>query len=620
MRAIGFEDGIESNVRGIANWRRDRLAIAAIVVVLIALVRTFPIWHDISNRGFDLLSTYQQPIPEAPGVILVAIDEPSFSEIGLQWPWPREIHARLIASLRNSGARAIGFDIVFAEESDAANDAALIAAAGPDIVFAADETLSETAHGDTLIRTEPLPALLDAGAASGVISIALDSDGVARRIPRYPDAFARQLLRVAGQETNDAADGELGDRIQFFGPEGSYPRVSYYQALDPDRFLPPEFFRNAVVIVGYNLQASPEVGDTGIDTFESPYTLQTRRLMPGPEIHATIYDNILNGMAIAEEPRWLGWLTLFIGAVAGLAASLPQTLRYKVALAAGTIGIAILAAWLALRFGRVWVSPTDPAMAVALTVTAIGAFDFAVEQRRRREVQGAFSQYLSPAMVDRLVDNPDLLKLGGERKPLTILFADIRGFTSISEAMKDDPESLVLLINDILTPLTETILEHGGTIDKYIGDCIMAFWNAPLDDPDHARNAIAAARAMIDKMPTIREEVADRMPLLQGKRAQIAIGIGLNTGDCVVGNMGSKARFDYSVLGDPVNTASRLEAQCKALGVPVVIGESTVAAASSASDVSEIGEVQLKGRAWPVRVFTLAAMHEENAERVSLDV
>lgn len=577
----------------------SNLALAALAIAFLGLVRLSPAYDDFANRGFDLLSTTAQPIPDEPGVVLVAIDEPSFSEIGLQWPWPRDIHAALIESLRAAGVKAIAMDVVFAESSDPELDAMLALAAGPDVVFAADEIQTEESYGETLIRTEPLPQLLENGALSGLASVGLDGDGVVRSIPPYDDSLARQLLGLAGEEPRPTG---ARARIQYFGPSGSYPRISYYQALDPETFLPPDFLRGAVVIVGYNLQASPEVGDNAIDVFQSPYTLSTRQLMPGPEIHATIYDNLREGLAISQPPALLGWIMLVLGALGGLGVSRPGALWKRMTLSLGGIIIVVLGGWLTLRFGRLWVSPLDPVLGLGLTTLAIGVRDFASEQRRRREVQSAFAQYISPVMVERLIAQPDLLQLGGERKELTVMFSDIRGFTAISEAMSDRPEDLVQLINDILTPISEIVIEHGGTIDKYMGDCIMAFWNAPLDDPDHAQSALRAAQAMLAAMSEVNRRVGTYLP--DGK-LEVRMGIGINTGLCVVGNMGSEKRFDYSVLGDAVNTASRLEGQCKELGVPIVIGEATARSAGDKFALKSLGKVSLRGKASALEVYTL---------------
>ena len=573
------------------------LAIAAAVLFVLAGTRlVLPFWSDLSGRAFDFLSTIAPPAPARSEIVIVAIDEPSFAEIGLQWPWPRDLHARLVQSLRAAGARVIALDIVFAELSDPAPDAALAAAMGPDVVLAADETLTETPQGTLLTRTEPMPALIARGARFGIASLSQDRDGVIRRSPVYPDGFMRV---IAG-----GGDAPAGRRlIQYFGPAGSYPRVSYYQALDPAAFLPPGALRGRTVIVGYALQTVPEAGQgAGADAFETPWTLRGAGLTPGVEVQATILDNFRHRLSILALPDWTAFAALALGAALGLAASRPQSPLGKAALALAAILTTIALSWLSLRFGRFWWSPVEPAAALALVAVAVGARDFAAEQRARREVQGAFSQYLSPRMVERLVADPSLLNLGGEAREMSILFADIRGFTAISEAMKDDPQALTALINDVLTPLSDIVLAHEGTIDKYMGDCIMAFWNAPLDQPDHAARAVAAGAAMAAAIDGINAGLAGRLP--PGRR--IAIGIGINSGVCVVGNMGSARRFDYSVLGDAVNVASRIEGLTKEYGVPMLIGEATARAlGADGLPLHEVGRVAVRGKAEALAIFTL---------------
>jgi adenylate cyclase len=293
-----------------------------------------------------------------------------------------------------------------------------------------------------------------------------------------------------------------------------------------------------------------------------------------------------------------------LGGAAGWLASRPQSPFRKAVFGAAAILLVIFVAWLILRFGRLWASPVEPAAALFAVVIATAALDFSIEQRRRREIQGAFSQYVAPQVVQRLIADPSLLNLGGETREMTILFADIRGFTSISEAMKDDPQGLTRMINDILTPLSDIVMEHRGTIDKYMGDCIMAFWNAPLDDPDHALHAVKAGLAMLAAMPGINmkltESVAGRADL-----PSIRIGVGINSGECVVGNMGSEKRFDYSVLGDAVNIASRLEGLCKTYGTELIIGESVAAQLPSGMVPREIDRIAVRGRSESQSIFTL---------------
>jgi adenylate cyclase len=238
-----------------------------------------------------------------------------------------------------------------------------------------------------------------------------------------------------------------------------------------------------------------------------------------------------------------------------------------------------------------------------LVTVGIGTLDLALEQKARREVESAFGQYLNAEMVARLAEDPSLLKLGGEAREMTVLFSDVRGFTSISEAMKDDPQGLTTLINEVLTPLSGVILAHGGTIDKYMGDCVMAFWNAPLDQPEHARMAVEAGQAMIAAMPGINAAIARRLPA----DARIAIGVGINSGVCVVGNMGSAQRFDYSVLGDAVNVASRLEGLTKTYGVAMLIGEDTARRLDGQMPVRLVDTVAVRGKAEVTEIYTVDA-------------
>jgi len=222
----------------------------------------------------------------------------------------------------------------------------------------------------------------------------------------------------------------------------------------------------------------------------------------------------------------------------------------------------------------------------------------------RRQVRGAFSQYLSPALVEQLADDPDRLQLGGEMRSMTFLFCDIRGFTAISETFKTDPQGLTKLINKFLTPMTDIIMERQGTIDKYMGDCIMAFWNAPLDDPAHYRHACESALAMFEFLPKLNNQIEEEAKAENRQFHPIRIGIGINTGECVVGNMGSEKRFDYSVLGDAVNLASRLEGQSKNYGVNIVIGEETQADVPDFATI-ELDLIAVKGKEEAVRIYAL---------------
>jgi adenylate cyclase len=579
------------------------LALAAALAV--AALSHLPSWRLTDDKLYDIVSTALPPVPERPGVVVVAIDEPSLAEIGRQWPWPRDLHARLIEKLRAARATAIGVDLIFAEPSAPDADAALAAAMGEDVVLAAEVTAIETPQAVQTIVVEPIDALTAAGAEPGIASVFLDGDGTLRRMPRFPDGFAARLLATADGTANatppPVPEGAL---IQYFGPPRTYPTVSYYQALDPAAFLPPNTFAGSAVIIGHSLQNAPELGTAATDVFETAFTATTGRLSAGAEVQATIFDNLRHRLYVVPAPAWAQWVALTAAALLAVAFAV----RLVTWRTAGWVALSVLAmligSWAMLRFGRLWLPPLAPAVALVAATTARAGLDFAEERRLRRRIAAAFAHYLAPALVDRLARDPAALKLGGERRTLTILFCDVRGFTAIAEALKDEPERLTALVNRLLDPLSEAVLAEGGTIDKFIGDCVMAFWNAPLAEPRHAERAVRAGLAMIAAVARLNRAVtAETAPGLPVPA--LAVGVGINTGDCVVGNFGSQRRFDYSALGDAVNLASRLEGLSTLYRVPLLVGPDTAAAVAGVLTVVELDRVTVKGRSDAVTVSTV---------------
>ncbi|ODR88664.1 CHASE2 domain-containing protein [Sinorhizobium alkalisoli] len=587
-------------------------ALTVFVTVFVSLASLTSAWTLADLRVYDYFSTFGRPALPADGPVIVAIDEPSMTEIGSQWPWPRALHARLIEALREAGARAIAFDIVFAEPAAAAgSDAALAVALGPDVILAGDQSLIEMPQAEQFVRTEPLPLFTERGAKVGIASVHLSGDGTLRQIPAYPDGFALTLARVAGQEPAAPSEDAL---IQTFGPARTYPTFSYYQALDPPSFLPEGVFRDRVVIVGLSLQNAPSIAGGGIDAFATSDTVHSRSLVAGAEIQATIYDNLVHRLFVRQAGAGIAIPATVFAALAAAFAVFKAT-SWKT-LGAGTLALAlmIVGSYALLRLGHLFVSPIGPALAFFGVAVGQAGLDYAEERRRRRAITRAFSQYLSPTLVERLAQDSSHLKLGGERRTLTILFCDIRGFTTIAEDMKDDPEGLTALVNRLLTPLSDAVLNQGGTIDKYIGDCLMAFWNAPLDDPDHALHAVTAALDMLAALSRVNAELEAEARAVGGVPRRLRIGIGINTGECIVGNMGSARRFDYSALGDAVNLASRLEGASKHYGIPLLLGERTAALAASKYAIAELDRISVKGRSAVSPVFTVA----ENVTAVAL--
>ncbi|WEX90282.1 CHASE2 domain-containing protein [Sinorhizobium garamanticum] len=594
--------------------RRMKLAVlTAFVAALVSLVSLTGSWTLVDLRAYDYLSIIgRPPLPEN-GPIVVAIDEPSMAEIGSQWPWPRALHARLIESLRRAGARAIALDVIFAEPAAAAeNDAALAAVLGPDIVLAGDQSVIETPQADQFVRTEPLPLFTSKGAKVGIASVNLSGDGTLRQMPPYTDGFAVTLATVAGR---DPAAPPTRSLIQTFGPARTYPTVSYYQALDPENFLPADIFRDRVVIVGLSLQNAPSLAAGGVDAFAISDTVFSRNLVAGAEIQATIYDNLVHRLFVKRAGTPIAIPAIILAALAAALAVSESTSWRTLGYGAAALALVFLASYALMRLGHVFVSPIGPGLAFFGVAVGQAGLDYAEERKQRREITRAFSQYLSPALVERLAQDPSQLKLGGERRVLSILFCDVRGFTTISEDMKDDPEGLTTLINRLLTPLSEAVLNRGGTIDKYIGDCLMAFWNAPLDDPDHAVHAVQAARDMLIALASLNAELEAEARAAGRPPKTLRIGIGINTGECIVGNMGSARRFDYSALGDAVNLASRLEGASKDYGISLLIGERTAKLAAARFPIAEVDRITVKGRSEVSPVFTVA----DGANRAALE-
>ncbi|HMR33167.1 MAG TPA: adenylate/guanylate cyclase domain-containing protein [Geminicoccaceae bacterium] len=580
---------------------RPRALRALAVAIACALLFLSPTWRTIEDRGFDVATTLLPPdVPARPPIVVVAIDEPSFTELGRRWPWPRELHAGLIDALTDAGAAAIGFDVVFAEPSTASDDQALAAAIGRSgrVVLAADEAVVREAHSVRTMRIDPLPDLLAAGARTGFVGVALDRDGILRRLPARSDLFARRLLEVAGIGAPSA--GSEPPLLRFLPSGRGFRILSYYQAREPRTFLPPDLLRGAIVLVGLVVKTTPEPNQLPADTFLTPLLGSQDHLIAGVEVQATAVANLAHGLLLREAgwPVRLTLLAIFIAATASAFGDW-SPLRAALVLAAAALSAAATSA-LALLWQGAWLPPLLPLLGTCGVVLAEGAAAVVSERQGRRRIKDAFGRYLSPELVEILARDPGRLRLGGERRVMTFLFCDIRGFTNLSEQLQAEPERLTQIINRFLTCMTRAIRARRGTIDKFMGDCVMAFWNAPLDEPDHAGSALQCALEMEEALAGLNAELArEGVPPLR-------IGIGINTGPCVVGNMGSQDRFAYSVMGDAVNLASRLEGLGKLYGVTIVVGEATAGAVPPGRfGLLELDLVAVKGKALPVRIFTL---------------
>ena len=627
----------------------------ACALALLAGVIGAPTRAVMQNLVFDQYQRWKpRPYAFDQPVRIVEIDEESLKRLG-QWPWPRERLAALVEALKRAGAAAIALDFLFAEKDRA--DANAATGETPDDVFARaidgapvvlGSFVSEAPSGRggsvkagfvtagddaTKFLTPspgalaPLSQLAQHAAGVGFLNWRPDSDRVVRRVPLVLNvdgalhpSLAMEALRVAqgastyivksSNASGETAFGEVygvlairnGDLTIDTDPAGDI-RV-YFARPDPRRSIPAwkvlepgadlSSLRGAIVFVGASAALLSDIVATPL----SP-------AMPGVEAHAQIVEQLLSGQTL-RRPDWVPsaeWIaTAFI--CAALVATTWILAPYLAALVfASVVGAIVAVSWFAFSRHGVLIEPTYPAFsAAAVYFTGVSTL-YAVKRHQEREIRSAFGRFVSPAVVARLAEMPGALELGGLQRELTLLFCDIRSFTTISEGF--NASELTHFLNEYLTPMTDAILDRMGTVDKYMGDAIMAFWNAPLDDPDHAAHAVESALTMRDTLVTLNEGWRNRAEADGRTFKPVRFGIGLNSGECCVGNLGSLRRFDYSAIGDEVNVASRLEGACKIFEVDI-IGSETVR--SEAPDFAwlEIDSVLVKGKTRPVGLYALA--------------
>jgi adenylate cyclase len=647
-----------------------RLICLALLIGLAALRIADPApIEEFRVRTFDTFQVIDSRVKTARPVVIVNIDEKSLAKFG-QWPWPRTHVADLITNLTRLGAVAIAFDIMFAEP-DRLNPASaadtirnldddtrarlralpsnddllaeamrhsrvVLSEAGlPDVVPELDQALPLT--GLAMLGDDPqrfmfkfpgllrnTPVLETAAAGRGLVTIRTERDGIVRRVPMIMQAqgatmpsLSFEMLRVAtGSDTifikSDAAGiisvGVSGVQIptdrngQLWVHFAHYDPSIYVSAADVlDGSIGAERVAGKLVLVGTTSAGLHDVKTTPITP-----------VMPGVEIHAQVLESALTGTLLSQPPYGpllefsaallLGILVIWFAPKFG-----PVTL---VAVGAVFASWLIGTSWFFYTQHRLLIDPTYPLLSTTAIYLTLIFSSFAREQAQRRQIRSAFGRYLSPALVEQLAQAPEKLVLGGEEREMTIMFSDMRGFTSISETYKHDPQGLTGLMNRFLTPLTNAIIDRKGTIDKYMGDAIMAFWNAPLDDDAHQINACEAALDMLERVAALnREREAEAQ---EEGRPFIAlnVGVGLNTGTCVVGNMGSDLRFDYSVFGDSVNLASRLEGQSKEYGFPIIVGSNTALAAKDRFAILELDFIMVKGKTEPEVIYAIAGRQD----------
>ncbi|MEI8121020.1 MAG: adenylate/guanylate cyclase domain-containing protein [bacterium] len=629
---------------------RQRLIRALGIGILSALLATI-LWQvraldRLEYRMWDFeVGKFAKPAPTTSQIRLIFLDQDSLDwgkKMGWEWPWPREVYAPVLDFCRRGGVRAIAFDVIFSEPSERIDqDAALGEAIAKTpgfvgTVFVGNNTGSATNWPPMIpgsgIRFKdryppqnnpfkmsramfPIPEVSTNSTILGTVFGNPDSDGIYRRLRPF-SLFDGQVVPSLGLGTFLAATTNRSvmlreswfginhrhirmqlDRngeaiLRYRGKSMTHQTVNISGVIESELLMregkppliAPSSFKDAYVFLGFT---APGLKDLRPSPIDSTYT--------GVEVHATFLDNLLAGDFMRDAPPWFSILLAFLLACCGaVAIRLGRHIWQNILVFILLLPLPCLLGFLAYAAGF-WLHSIFLLTAVIPAVIGALILNYATEGKQKRFIKGAFKQYLSPLVIEELVQHPERLKLGGELRELSIFFSDVRGFTSISERLS--PQDLTALLNDYLTAMTDIIYAHGGTVDKYEGDAIIAFWNAPLAQPDHALLAVHTALECQTKLDAMNPEFKERIG------AELHQRIGLNSGPVVVGNMGSRQRFNYTFLGDAGNLAARLEGINKQFGTSLLISENTKNQLNADIAVREIARVQVVGRKEPVTVF-----------------
>ncbi len=592
--------------------RRTLLIGTALLVLLLELTALLPSLNSPVERVelsvHDTMMRLRGVQPQPDQIVIVAVDDFSFSWTGYQWPWPRAYLAQIIKQVNNGKPRLLGLDIfLFEPGNDAGGDEALAAELANSPRVVAPLQIYEDPLQDSVTLMLPLPAYRQVLKGTGVTEVSLDNDAIARSLKAYhpygQDTYfnwafqAATLVLETGQPTLKNSTLQFNGKtvplvagkmlIDFAGPAGTYP--TYSAANVADGLVDPEVFRDKIVLLGVTSPTLP-------DLYPTPFSARNRT--PGVEIIANAIDTILGGNYLRMAPAWLNLLLVVVMAL--LAGLINRSGRPILTIALMTAGMVVYAVVVYFVFaqGRYYLPFTGPEVMLFLGVV-LPTLEQAVSQElEKRRVRGMFTRFISPEMVDQLLATQDINSLN-KRASLTILFSDIRGFTTLSEKLT--PDGVVRLLNPYLEVMTDVIHKHGGTVDKYEGDAIVAFFGEPVPYEDHALRAARVSMEMRGALTDLKERWQAEGILPD----RFEIGIGLNTGDVFVGLLGSAQRINYTIIGDNVNLAARLQDLTKVYKWPIIISESTARAIESEFEVEFIEAAVIKGKSEPVKIYKI---------------
>lgn len=553
---------------------------------------------SIDRLAIDLLHLTSNQRGESAEIMVVAIDEATLDAIAHPWPWPRQYYGEMLYRLEQLGVNEVGFDLQFVDSLTPDGDAYFAEAIDQfgHVVLASDIVERSSNFFTGVMLMEPLPALLDAGAVSGSVGVDREIDGVVRYPPTYRGSFSELLARGRNDTPPQARDlvrYRINDETQL--------SISALQ-LFIENGVRSEDVRNKIAIIGWDTKAVVDAGSGQVDKFMTPFSRFGAGPISGVELHAQLLRNRLTDDWVKQPPTYINFFVISFFSLLGFAAvaklSIFRAFTFLISVQVSAL-LASIVLWSSGQFfNSLLLMPT-----YSILLSSAVVHGFLTVGKQKRELRKAFDQYLSPNMIEELVRDPKKLQLGGNIREMTIMFCDIRGFTTISERFKEEPNRLAAIINRLLTQLTNDILKYGGTVDKYMGDCIMAFWNAPIEQNDHANLAVRSAVSMYSSLLDLNQQLIEEGLIDEPLR----IGVGIGTGNVVVGNMGSEQRFDYTVLGDTVNMASRLEGLTKQLAVTALISQTTFDLLDPVlrETVVALDRVRLKGKKDPLIVYGL---------------
>ncbi|MDZ7332727.1 MAG: adenylate/guanylate cyclase domain-containing protein [candidate division KSB1 bacterium] len=621
-------------------WQGGIIFVIA-TMLFAGLLQLFGVYRLLELKSYDLRFRLRgnRNVTHA-GIVLVTIDDQSFLSLKSKWPFQRPFYARAILNLFQAGAALVVLDIELTEPSNLEpNDDVVLAQVirhFPRVILAG-KLIAEYGNNDVVNRyvLKPLSEFLSAGAHWGFANVFLDEDGFIRRYCLFQDQnntrnfplaieVLRYLQKLTPKDIVRDADHNLkvgkysipivgadAMLINYAGPAGHFPTYSFANVLDDARYTLPDsaedtdifevwkssgVFKNKIVFIGAS-------ADELQDNKYTPYFNQNgvKRKMPGVEVHANALHTILSRDFIRPLNPWL--ILFIIVCLSVIAFLLTSVMRPFLALigAAGTIfGYLVLSYWLFSEVNR-WVPIVYPIINFSLCYAVNLVFKIVQEHQEKNRFRNTFQQYVARNVVESMLSTGELPKFGGERKRLTVMFSDIRSFTTYTE--KYPPEVVVQRLSEYLSSMVDVIFDNGGTLDKFVGDEIMAIYGAPYYYPDHALRACQTALDMIAELRRLQKNwSAQEIEYFQ-------IGIGINTGNVIVGNLGSIQLFDYTVIGDEVNLGARLEGANKHYSTSIIISESTYNEVKDQAIVRELDYVRVKGKRHPVRIYELRGMH-----------